>query len=116
MVLRTRQRVDPEPALHRHWLRASPTERTRPTHGHRNGAPRRRTSRLPDLWIYPFRKIRPGRGRRDRGGLPRHGRAYLVYQVDGPRLMPKGRHLKPDFFTDKNIVGMSPLARLLYQG
>jgi hypothetical protein len=30
--------------------------------------------------------------------------------------MPKGRHLKPDFFTDKNIVGMSPLARLLYQG
>lgn len=34
----------------------------------------------------------------------------------GASLMPKGRHLKPDFFTDKNIVGMSPLARLLYQG
>ena len=30
--------------------------------------------------------------------------------------MPKGRHLKPDFFTDKNIVSVSPLARLLYQG
>ena len=30
--------------------------------------------------------------------------------------MPKGRHLKPDFFTDMNIVGLSPLARLLYQG
>ena len=30
--------------------------------------------------------------------------------------MPKGRHLKPDFFTDKNIVQLSPLARLLYQG
>lgn len=30
--------------------------------------------------------------------------------------MPKGRHLKPDFFTDKHIVSMSPLARLLYQG
>ena len=30
--------------------------------------------------------------------------------------MPKGRHLKPDFFTDKNIVSVSPLARLLFQG
>lgn len=30
--------------------------------------------------------------------------------------MPKGRHLKPDFFTDKRIVTVSPLARLLYQG
>ena len=30
--------------------------------------------------------------------------------------MPKGRHLKPQFFTDKNIVTLSPLARLLYQG
>jgi len=30
--------------------------------------------------------------------------------------MPKGRHLKPDFFTDKHIVAVSPLARLLYQG
>lgn len=30
--------------------------------------------------------------------------------------MPKGRHLKPDFFTDKHIVSVSPLARLLYQG
>lgn len=30
--------------------------------------------------------------------------------------MPKGRHLKPDFFTDKHVVSVSPLARLLYQG
>lgn len=30
--------------------------------------------------------------------------------------MPKGRHLKPEFFTDKHVVSMSPLARLLYQG
>ncbi len=30
--------------------------------------------------------------------------------------MPKGRHLKPDFFTDKHIVAMTPLSRLLYQG
>jgi hypothetical protein len=30
--------------------------------------------------------------------------------------MAKGRHLKPDFFTDKHVVSVSPLARLLYQG
>lgn len=30
--------------------------------------------------------------------------------------MPKGRHLKPDFFTDKHMVSVSPLARILYQG
>lgn len=30
--------------------------------------------------------------------------------------MPKGRHLKPDFFTDKRMVSVSPLARILYQG
>ncbi len=30
--------------------------------------------------------------------------------------MPKGRHLKPEFFTDKHVVSVTPLARLLYQG